>query len=475
MGGKKLVRKIKDAISRGSRSPSPEPGPSSLAANHVLAPGQSSLAAEHVTEPEPAGPTTFLEFLHNELKEDYHKLVATSFAMYIRDDSNARLIDLDDVFHFLGYKQKVKAVELLLKIYPNAEPISADEDKFSRSGKNRAGRKKISYLVSFDQFEELLLAAQTPEGVVARKAVLAVKKAVFKFIKLERAQAQQKLEDQIVRARKEVEEQIAKLALAEREKASLATQLKNLREAKSYLYAFWLFDDRYKCGITDNPEKREKQHRTSCPSGRMVHTVIIACKQSEKLLDSILKKHGNHVRQEEYEIEGGNAVVRIILDTIARVEESLHTIPFDQYNTILEAINRLLDGAELTVDTVAAAHPSHSQTSLIGQIVEPVTLHNIDRWLVHMIEEQTLPGNPMTASDLLFKYNSWLGKFAPDLRPIQSKNFLRPQLRSYFGHGIQYDTSPGRAAYYQFDLSTLLDTLVRAHKIAAPASFLPDD
>jgi len=44
---------------------------------------------------------------------------------------------------------------------------------------------------------------------------------------------------------------------ADEEKVILATQLENLREAKSYLHAFWLFDDRYKCGITDNPEGRE--------------------------------------------------------------------------------------------------------------------------------------------------------------------------------------------------------------------------
>lgn len=107
--------------------------------------------------------------------------------------------------------------------------------------------------------------------------------------------------------------------------------------------------------------------------------------------------------------------------------------------------------------------------------LQQMSLSTIDQWLIHMVEEQTLPVNPMAASDLLFKYNFWLGKFAPDLRPIQSKNFLRPQLRSYFGHGIHFDTSPGRPAYYSFDQATLLDTLVKAHKIAAPPSFLPDD
>ncbi len=125
MSSRKIVKKIKDAISRGSRSPSPEPGPSTPAIQVVF---ESSPSA------------TFADFLDGELKEEYHKLVATSFAMYIREDSDAKVINLDDVFHFMGYKQKVKAVELLLKLYPETEP---GEDEFSRSGKNRAGRKKI--------------------------------------------------------------------------------------------------------------------------------------------------------------------------------------------------------------------------------------------------------------------------------------------------------------------------------------------
>jgi len=88
--------------------------------------------------------------------------------------------------------------------------------------------------------------------------------------------------------------------------------------------------------------KGEKQHKTSCPSGRMIHTVVIACKQSEKLLDSIMKKHGSHVRQEEYAIAGGETKVRLILDTVARVEESLHSVPFDRYEGLLKAVNDFL-------------------------------------------------------------------------------------------------------------------------------------
>ena len=318
MAGRHLVRRIRESFLIASRNPSPEAGPS-----------------RHVGDVVDESAASFNRFLQNELDEDYHRLVATSFARYIKGDSDARTIDVDDVLHFFGYKQKVKAVELLLKLYPNTKPVLAengDESIFSGSGKNIVGRKKTIYLISFDQFEELLLAAQTPEGTTARKAVLAVKKAVFKFIKMEKAQAQKKLE-----------EKMSELALAEQDNAMLSTQLKNLRDAKSYLYAFHLFDDRYKCGITDNPEKREKQHRTSCPSGRMVHTVAIACKQSEKLLDSIMKGHGNHVKQEEYEIQGGEDRIALVLNTIARVEETLHAMPFDDYDRLLSCVEGLLD------------------------------------------------------------------------------------------------------------------------------------
>ncbi len=248
-------------------------------------------------------------------------------------------------------------------------------------------------MISFDQFEELLLAAQTPEGSVARKAVLAVKKAVFKFMKQERVTAQE-----------ELEEQAAKLALAEQEKTSLATQLKNLRAAKSYLYAFWLFDDRYKCGITDNPEKREKQHNTSCPSGRMIHTVVIACKQSEKLLNSIMKKHGNHVRQEEYEIEGGEAKIRLILNTIARVEETLHSISFDRYEELLTFANDVLEtenrnegtGDErLTVDREVAVRRVERVDVATGTYpasdVDEAGLNQVELWVIAKLRDGSLP------------------------------------------------------------------------------------
>ena len=82
----------------------------------------------------------------------------------------------------------------------------------------------------------------------------------------------------------------------------------------------------------------------------MVHTIVIACRQSEKILDSIMKRHGNHVKQKEYEIQGGEERIAMILNTIARVEEVLHAMPFDNYDRLLTCVEGLLDTSSDGVD-----------------------------------------------------------------------------------------------------------------------------
>ena len=329
MGSKKIVTKIKDALSRGSRSPSPEPG---------LSTGGSS-------------DSPFTRFVLSNLEEQDHKLVSMAFAPQIQTDCDARNLDFDDLFHLLGHTSKRDAVRTLKRTISEGELI------LGTSAQNSTGRPRDVYMVSVNQFEEVLLAANTDAGKKWRKLVLKIRNLVVQYMKMEMdasaMRAQQELEARLAQLAIKDEEHAARLSVAEQEKAALATQLRNLREAKSFLYAFHLFDDRYifgytrkmlkkrlclffcKCGITDNPEKREKQHKTSCPSGRMVHTVMIACKQSERLMDSIMKRHGNHVKQEEYQIEGGEERVRLVLNTIARVEELLHTVPLDNYDRLL--------------------------------------------------------------------------------------------------------------------------------------------
>ena len=104
-----------------------------------------------------------------------------------------------------------------------------------------------------------------------------------------------------------------------------------------------------------------------------------------------------------------------------------------------------------------------------------MSLDTTDQWIIHMIEENALPVGHVSGSDLLLRYNLWLTKYVSDVRPVRSKNFLKPRLKTYFKRGIQYDTETGKTAYYRFDRPTLIATFVSENKISEPPTFLPDD
>lgn len=127
---------------------------------------------------------------------------------------------------------------------------------------------------------------------------------------------------------------------------NMQQQLSNYRAAQFYLYAFWLFDDRYKCGITQDIEKREKQHRTSCPSGKMVHFVKVNSKYMEKVMDTVMKKKHLSVRQEEYEIHGGEEQVKLVLNTFSRAEEVLINTDIEHYDKILTGLEQIFSGLD---------------------------------------------------------------------------------------------------------------------------------
>ena len=140
----------KDASSRGSRNPSPKPGLSSQAIEDSPAePGLSTRAIEDL----PAS-ITFAQFPRGELDEAYFKLVAPLFADGIKDDMDANLIDLNNVAHFLGYKHKVQAIELLSKNYLNTRLMTANmgdvDEVLNGDEQIRLNGNLIQYMTSFD-------------------------------------------------------------------------------------------------------------------------------------------------------------------------------------------------------------------------------------------------------------------------------------------------------------------------------------
>ena len=312
------------------------------------APTHSS-AAVHNAPVSASSPTPFTTYVLSRIPdEESQKLFALSFGECLRRDPDALEINFDEVHRWLGFDSKDNAVRLLKREIPDSEYVllTSEEDT---GPPNRA-----SFLISFNQFEELMIAAQTSEGKKARKLVLLSKRILQDFIVAEQQQLRATcLAEQQQLQANALAEQALELSREAARANALQVQLESLRAQQQHLYCFKLFGDRYKCGIGQDVDRRIRQHRTTCPSGYLVCSVPITCKAMEKLFESVMKEHGAWIRLEEYELTGDESEIKSMFGVFARTEELLNTTPFDQYGALLS----VLDTALRTSAVTPAAQP----------------------------------------------------------------------------------------------------------------------
>ena len=195
--------------------------------------------------------TPFTDFVLSRLpNEESQKLFALSFGEHLRRDADALEIDFDEVFKWLGIDRKDSALRLLRREFSSAEYVShIDVGNLGTTG----GRPRDVYKISFNQFEELMIAAQTAEGKKARKLVLHLKKILQDYIIAEQTELK-------ITALAE-QERVKKAAIAEQARQSakeagranaLQLQLEGLRSQQQHLYAFKPFYRRLKVALADN-------------------------------------------------------------------------------------------------------------------------------------------------------------------------------------------------------------------------------
>ena len=278
--------------------------------------------------------TPFTDFVLSRLPdEESQKLFALSFGEHLRRDPDALEIDFDDVYTWLGMGLKASALRLLKREIAEAEMvINRSVDNPGSAG----GRPRDVYMISFHQFEELMIAAQTSEGKKARKLVLKLKRILQEYI---------------------VAEHEAARAIEAARANALQQQLDGLRAQQQHLYVFRLFANRFKIGIAKDVDRRIRQHSTSCPSGHLVYSVPISCKAMEKLFESTMKQHGAWIKMEEYELSLSNTQIKALFDCFARVEELLNITPLDGYSTLVGLFDHSLRSRTISSSGVPPEPP----------------------------------------------------------------------------------------------------------------------
>ena len=471
MAGKKLVRRIKESLSLGSRSPSPLPGPSTA----------------------PTSLTPFTSHVLANLDDEESKLVAMTFAPQIETDCDARKLDFDEYYHLLGHKTKGNAMRTLLKTIQESELV------FIKSDKNSVGRPRDICLVSVNQIEEALLAANTEEGKRWRKLVLKIKNSVVHYMKMEMDMssriAQRQLEDQRAQAQQQLEVHMSKLALEEAKRAQLeAVQCKlqatidsqKRREEKkearkkqqkepletAYIMTNMPDDNQgpYKCGKTGgDPKKRAKEMQTG--NHEEMRVVASAKCVDSKLVEDVMHRifwdyrTSDKLEWFDTSLHSMSSVLHFVVEII----DGLNRVDHDE-SSVSEPLEQITASMrELVLNSPPHGHEVPQPVPIVEQVVEtpPGNSHLVKRWLVHMIEHE-LPVEAVTGTAMLALYNTWLRNFHPGSSFVVSNNYLKPRLQSYFKRGVNYSSQTGKPAFYTFDRSAFTQTLIDRNMLSCP-------
>ena len=328
--------------------------------------------------------TPFTDFVLSSLPdEESQKSFALSFGEYLRRDADALEIDFDDVYRWLGIDRKDSALRLLKREFSSAEcAFHIDVGNLGTAG----GRPRDMYKISFNQFEELMIAAQTAEGKKARKLVLHLKKILQDYIVAEQECAKKAA----------IAEQARQTAKEAGRANALQLQLEGLRSQQQHLYAFRLFGNRFKCGISKDMDKREIQHKTTCPSGDMVHSVPITCKAMEKVFESVMRSRGNWVRAEEYEFTCSEEEIKIMFEVFARAEEVLRATPISNYRKLLGVLDMHLG----RTTSVTSSH----RESLRVKDAQDADLESVKKFVSEHIEITEDLGDKLKGAEIYKAY-----------------------------------------------------------------------
>ena len=327
--------------------------------------------------------TPFTEFVLSRIsQDDPHRLFVMSFAEHVRADPDAKVIDFNDVFRWIGYDRKDSAVRLLKRELNESEYIFYVKHN---DVENLAGRPKEVYKISVNQFEELMIAAHTDEGKRARKMVLLLKRAVQDYMQMEIEQSRS-----------------AHLALQD-ENVLLKDQLK---PRKNFFYMFKNNRDEpdhwcsVKGGSAEDADNRVKPYLQVSPKGLLVLVIEVPV-QTEKELQHVeatvhrfLKYAGFFVgmsdRAETYigDLERMKQIVRVVLDlhtiiskgqnwdtlqhVVALCNEELRDCPIDRPSSeplALSELQQLRQHMQELVDI--KSRPTHIPEPIIPGTLQP--------------------------------------------------------------------------------------------------------
>jgi hypothetical protein len=124
-----------------------------------------------------------LDILLNEFTTDEEQLFVKSFYIYLKYgiDNNAYVIDLDDIWQWLGYSKKDKAKHLLIKYFIINEDYKIALP-MNRERKNEGGFNKENIIMNVITFKKYCLKTRTDKASQIQVYYIKMETIMFKYI-----------------------------------------------------------------------------------------------------------------------------------------------------------------------------------------------------------------------------------------------------------------------------------------------------
>ena len=319
-----------------------------------------------------------IEKIKNNFNEEEQKLYIVSFYSYLNyDEFNDFVVDLDDVWKWLGYGQKDSCKKVLVKNFKINDDYKILLSKMTEQDKKHGGNNKEIILLNINTFKLLCLKADTVKARQIHKYYVRLESILHQTIKEE----SEEFKNQVLRLEKDKQKLVIDKSLEKHnlllKEYGTSTPLVYLAKIKTYknkTYGLKIGESRQ--GISE----RYGEHKS-----KYEECVIMDCfrvlrsKDFETFLHShpdikphMIKNLPGHEGEKELFLVGGELPYNKIISII---NSNIHN--YNNYNTEIDKLRLENENLKLMIELnkTPLAEPISNNITKFKQMVELVELN----------------------------------------------------------------------------------------------------
>ncbi len=259
-----------------------------------------------------------VEQIQNEFNSSHAKIFLSSFYCYLKYDTNKDfVIDLNNVWEWIGFSQKIRAKELLEKYFEIEKDYKIlflinKRDFIGHNG----GLNKQNIMLTVNTFKKLCLKASTKKSHQLHEYFINLEQIIFNIIKEERKD----LHKQLIETEKQKENERVKILLNTYGNSGPLVYIIKVKTFETGEYVIKIGESRYGIKARYNEHKKNYEECVLLDCFQVIHS-----KDFEQYLHKypIIRENryrdlNNHEKENELFLIGNKLTYQMVLDEINR-------------------------------------------------------------------------------------------------------------------------------------------------------------